>query len=205
MNGNDIINDNDYIIVLNKFMADGGDGYSMFKVKEATTDNFAKKDNEILIDHIKEESGLNGTIPDEYTFPQGRIVKTIGNNNDLSDDIVILHTNDVHCGVQDSIGYDGLMLYKKQMLAKYKHVFLVDAGDHIQGGTLGLISNGEAIIDIMNKVGYDVATLGNHEFDYGVAKLERCEKLLNCSYISSNYFFRANKTEAGSMYILVIK
>ena len=104
---------------------------------------------------MKEESGLNGTIPDEYTFPQGRIVKTIGNNNDLSDDIVILHTNDVHCGVQDTIGYDGLMLYKKQMLSKYNNVILVDAGDHVQGGTLGLISNGEAIIDIMNKLELD--------------------------------------------------
>ena len=39
-----------------------------------------------------------------------------------SDDIVILHTNDVHCGVQDKIGYDGLMLYKKQLLIKYKNV-----------------------------------------------------------------------------------
>ena len=203
VNGNDIINDNDYIIVLNKFMADGGDGYSMFKVKEATTDNFAKKDNEILIDHIKEESGLNGTIPDEYTFPQGRIVKTIGNNNDLSDDIVILHTNDVHCGVQDTIGYDGLMLYKKQLLTKYKHVLLVDAGDHIQGGTLGLISNGEAIIDIMNKLGYDVATLGNHEFDYGVAQLETCRNLLKCDYISTNYCFRANKSAIYPAYKII--
>ena len=88
-----------------------------------------------------------------------------------SDDIVIIHTNDVHCGVQDTIGYDGLMLYKKQLLKKYKHVLLVDAGDHIQGGTIGLITNGIAIIDIMNKVGYDVATLGNHEFDYGVEGL----------------------------------
>ena len=93
-----------------------------------------------------------------------------------SDDIIILHTNDVHCGVQDSIGYDGLMLYKKQLLTKYKHVILVDAGDHIQGGTMGYVTKGIALIEIMNKVGYDVATLGNHEFDYGIAQLEECEK-----------------------------
>ena len=55
-----------------------------------------------------------------------------------SNGIVILHTNDVHCGVIDTIGYDGLMLYKKQLLKKYKNVILVDAGDHIQGGTMGL-------------------------------------------------------------------
>ena len=66
-----------------------------------------------------------------------------------SDDIVILHTNDVHCGVQDSIGYDGLMLYKKQLLKKYKYVFTVDSGDHIQGGILGTLTQGEFIIDII--------------------------------------------------------
>ena len=111
-----------------------------------------------------------------------------------SNDIIILHTNDVHCGVQDTIGYDGLMLYKKQLLKKYNNVMLVDAGDHIQGGTMGLITNGEAIIDIMNKLEYEVVTLGNHEFDYGIEQLETVEKLLNCSYISSNYCFKKNKT-----------
>ncbi len=111
-----------------------------------------------------------------------------------SNDIIILHTNDVHCGVQDTIGYDGLMLYKKQLLKKYNNVMLVDAGDHIQGGTMGLITNGEAIIDIMNKLEYEVVTLGNHEFDYGIEQLEDVEKLLNCSYISSNYCFKKNKT-----------
>ena len=111
-----------------------------------------------------------------------------------SNDIIILHTNDVHCGVQDTIGYDGLMLYKKQLLKKYNNVMLVDAGDHIQGGTMGLITNGEAIIEIMNKLEYEVATLGNHEFDYGIEQLEEVEKLLNCSYISSNYCFKKNKT-----------
>ena len=111
-----------------------------------------------------------------------------------SNDIIILHTNDVHCGVQDTIGYDGLMLYKKQLVKKYNNVMLVDAGDHIQGGTMGLITNGEAIIDIMNKLEYEVVTLGNHEFDYGIEQLEEVEKLLNCSYISSNYCFKKNKT-----------
>ena len=111
-----------------------------------------------------------------------------------SNDIIILHTNDVHCGVQDTIGYDGLMLYKKQLLKKYNNVMLVDAGDHIQGGTMGLITNGEAIIEIMNKLEYEVVTLGNHEFDYGIEQLKKKKKLLNCSYISSNYCFKKNKT-----------
>ena len=111
-----------------------------------------------------------------------------------SKDIIILHTNDVHCGVNDTIGYDGLMLYKKQLMEKYENVILVDAGDHIQGGTIGLVTSGEAIIEIMNKLEYEVATIGNHEFDYGTYQLEDVEKLLNCSYISCNYCFRKNKS-----------
>ena len=90
------------------------------------------------------------------------------NLQELSDDIIILHTNDVHCGIMENIGYDGLMLYKKEMMKKYKNVIPVDVGDHIQGGTIGLLSKGEDIITIMNQIGYDVAILGNHEFDYGV-------------------------------------
>ena len=120
-----------------------------------------------------------------------------------SNDIVILHLNDVHCGVQDTIGYDGLMLLKKQFLKKYNNVLVVDAGDHIQGGVIGIITNGEAIIDIMNKIEYDVATLGNHEFDYKIPQLEICEKRLNCSYISTNYCFRKNKTNIYPSYKIV--
>ena len=122
-----------------------------------------------------------------------------------SKDIVILHTNDVHCGVRDTIGYDGLMLYKKQLQKKYENVFLVDAGDHIQGGTIGVITGGEGIIDIMNEMGYEVATLGNHEFDYGIPQLEDCEKKLNCSYISANYCFHKNKTCIYEPYKIIEK
>ena len=122
-----------------------------------------------------------------------------------SNDIIILHTNDVHCGVNDTIGYDGLMLYKKQLLKKYNNVMLVDAGDHIQGGTMGLITSGEAIIEIMNKLEYEVATLGNHEFDYGIEQLETVKKLLNCSYISSNYCYKKNKESIYPPYKIIEK
>ena len=127
-----------------------------------------------------------------YSSPHMRNTKR--NLQEKSNDIVILHTNDVHCGVTEIIGYDGLMLYKKQLLKKYNNVILVDAGDHIQGGTMGTITNGEALIDIMNKLEYKVVTLGNHEFDYKVPQLEVCEKKLNCGYISINYCFHKNKT-----------
>ena len=90
---------------------------------------------------------------------------------ELSDDIIILHTNDVHCGVNDIIGYDGLNLYRKELKTKYKHVLLVDAGDHIQGGAIGLLSKGKDIINITNYLEYDVVAIGNHEFDYKIETL----------------------------------
>ena len=137
-----------------------------------------------------------------YSFPN--IPKTKRNLQEpKSNDIVILNTNDVHCCVQDTIGYDGLMLYKKQLLKKYNNVLVVDAGDHIQGGVIGLITNGEAIIEIMNKIGYDVATIGNHEFDYKIPQLETCEKMLNCSYISTNYCYNKNKTSIYKPYKII--
>jgi 2',3'-cyclic-nucleotide 2'-phosphodiesterase (5'-nucleotidase family) len=130
------------------------------------------------------------------------------NNNDLlkseelSDDIIILHTNDVHCGIQDTIGYDGLMLYKKELKKKYKYVLTVDVGDHIQGDIIGLLSKGVDIISIMNEVGYDVAILGNHEFDYGLEALENCSKLLKCGYICSNFCYRKNKAPIYKPYVI---
>ena len=69
--------------------------------------------------------------------------------------IVILHTNDVHCGIDDAIGYAGLASYKAEMEAAYgaDRVTLLDAGDAIQGGALGTLSDGAFVVDIMNQAG----------------------------------------------------
>ncbi|MBQ9595026.1 MAG: metallophosphoesterase, partial [Synergistaceae bacterium] len=87
-------------------------------------------------------------------------------------DIIIVYTNDVHCGVDDFVGYAGLAQYRKQMQALSPYVTLVDAGDAVQGATIGAISQGRYIIEIMNYLGYDVAVPGNHEFDYGWSQFE---------------------------------
>ena len=116
------------------------------------------------------------------------------NLEELSDDIVILHVNDVHCGINDTIGYDGFMLYRDELKKRYKYIISVDAGDHIQGGTLGAISNGEAIIKIMNEVGFDVAILGNHEFDYGIEQLIKLDNNITSKYICANFCYKENKT-----------
>ncbi len=83
-------------------------------------------------------------------------------------DVVVLYTNDVHCGVDDNLGYAGLAAYKAEMEAAGNHVVLVDAGDAIQGAPIGTLSKGAYLIDIMNQVGYDFQVPGNHEFDYGM-------------------------------------
>ena len=122
---------------------------------------------------------------------------------DSNDDIIILHTNDVHCGIDDIIGYDGLMLYKKELMVDHKHVLVVDAGDHIQGGTIGLISKGSDIIDIMNYVGYDAVALGNHEFDYKLEQLNNLTNRTNTKYICANFCYRKNKTTVFDPYKII--
>ncbi len=102
-------------------------------------------------------------------------------------DIVVLYTNDVHCGVEDNIGYAGLVAYEKEMLETTPYVTLVDIGDAIQGGPLGTLTTGEALVNIMNEVGYDVATMGNHEFDFGMARFQELAAMLECGYVSCNF------------------
>ena len=100
---------------------------------------------------------------------------------------VILHTNDVHVAFESNIGYDGLALYKKEMEALYDHVLLVDAGDAIQGASIGAISKGAEVIRMMNRLGYDLAVPGNHEFDFGFEALDECANTLRCGYTCANF------------------
>ena len=105
----------------------------------------------------------------------------------LDNDIVILYTNDVHCGVDDNLGYAGLATVKNALEAQGKHVVLVDNGDAVQGDTIGTLSNGKYIVDIMNEIGYDVATPGNHEFDYGMDQFFALTEQANFPYVSANF------------------
>ena len=87
---------------------------------------------------------------------------------------VILHSNDVHGAVE---GYAYIAALKADYEAKGAEVILVDAGDYSQGTTYVSTTKGADAVAMMNAVGYDVATLGNHEFDYGYAQLvENMEK-----------------------------
>ena len=102
-------------------------------------------------------------------------------------EIIVLYTNDVHCGVDENIGYAGLSLYQKQMQQQTPYVTLVDAGDAIQGAPIGTLSEGGYLIDIMNQVGYDFAVPGNHEFDYGMSRFLEMADALDCGYYSCNF------------------
>ncbi len=110
----------------------------------------------------------------------------------LSDDIVILYTNDVHTYIDGPLSYDVIADIKADLQKQYKHVLLVDAGDHIQGTAYGSMDKGESIIKMMNATGYDVATLGNHEFDYNMQGCMNVIDLAEFTYISANFYHEAN-------------
>ncbi|MBQ8312349.1 MAG: bifunctional metallophosphatase/5'-nucleotidase [Clostridia bacterium] len=104
----------------------------------------------------------------------------------LTKDLVILYTSDVHCGIESGWGYAGLAALRDS-LAEDNHVVLVDDGDSIQGAPIGTMTKGEALIDLMNAVGYDIATPGNHEFDYGMERFLELAEKAEFPYISSTF------------------
>ncbi len=102
-------------------------------------------------------------------------------------EIIILHTNDIHCGITDNMGIDKVAQYKKDLKKQGHPVALADAGDAIQGAPIGKLSTGESIIKIMNAVGYDFVIPGNHEFDYGMARFLQLAPRQKCGYYSCNF------------------
>ncbi len=106
----------------------------------------------------------------------------------LSEDVVILYTNDVHTYIDGAISYDVIAGVKAELLKQYKNVLLVDAGDHIQGTAYGSMDKGATIIKLMNAAGYDLATLGNHEFDYGMDGCINVCEWAQFPYVSANFY-----------------
>lgn len=96
-------------------------------------------------------------------------------NDTKADDIVILYTNDVHANITGgsskapTLTYEQVAWYRNNLQTPYS--LLVDAGDAIQGEAISTLTHGEAIVEVMNAAGYDYATFGNHEFDYGMDQL----------------------------------
>ena len=102
--------------------------------------------------------------------------------------IVILHTNDIHTYIDGDLRYSDLAALKAYYESLGAIVILVDAGDHIQGTAYGSMDKGKTIIDLMNATGYDVATLGNHEFDYGMEGAMNAIDWAEFPYTSANFY-----------------
>ena len=115
------------------------------------------------------------------------LMTTVFAADEKSNDIVILHTDDAHCGVNDNLGYAGVAAYKAEMEKTHNYVALVDCGDAIQGESIGTLSAGAYLVDIMNEVGYDFATFGNHEFDYKLPQLAKLTKQAKYQYLACNF------------------
>lgn len=98
--------------------------------------------------------------------------------------IVVMYENDVHCGVD---GYAKFAALRSEFQAQTPYVTTVSAGDFVQGGDVGSMTTGAGIIDIMNYVGYDFVTLGNHEFDYGLERMTYLLDKLNATVVDANY------------------
>ena len=98
-------------------------------------------------------------------------------------DIVILYDNDVHCSVD---GYAKMAALKTEKEAATPYVTVVSAGDYVQGGSMGAASKGGYIVTIMNAVGYDLVTLGNHEFDYAIPRLKEIGQELKATILCCN-------------------
>lgn len=88
------------------------------------------------------------------------------------DDIYIFFTSDTHCSVDENLGFPAAKAVVDDTKAEHPYVSLVDLGDYIQGGTIGSLTFGMLPVTLMNDMNYDIATLGNHEFDYGMPQLK---------------------------------
>ena len=98
--------------------------------------------------------------------------------------VTILYTNDVHTYIDKDLNYTVAAQYRDTL----SNVLLVDAGDHIQGTAYGSMDKGETIVELMNLAKYDAATLGNHEFDYGMEGCMNAIEWADFPYLSCNFY-----------------
>ena len=109
-------------------------------------------------------------------------------NAEKSNDIVILYTNDTHAYIDGPLSFDTIGALKKNLEKQYRYVLLVDAGDHLQGTAFGSMDQGASVLQLMNKAGYDLATPGNHEFDYGMDSFLERAREAEFPYLSCNLY-----------------
>lgn len=186
--------------VLALFISAGAVGFGTFAYAGANAD---AAENETATD--RKETGESDKYTNTFTLHKtdengtavkGAVFEVYGNPTEVTwepapdvqtSDIVILYTNDVHCGIDTNVGYAGVEAYRKEMEAAGYTVILVDSGDAVQGESIGILSKGESIMDIMNALDYDVVTPGNHEFDYGMDQFFSLVGKAQFPYVSCNF------------------
>ena len=120
-------------------------------------------------------------------------------NAEKSNDIVILYTNDTHAHIDGPLSFDTIGALKKNLEKQYRYVLLVDAGDHLHGTAFGSMDQGASVLKLMNKAGYDLATPGNHEFDYGMdIFLERAREA-EFPYLSCNLYHQEDNVRGENL------
>ena len=122
------------------------------------------------------ESSIPAEVPEE---PAGTAEK--------NGEVVILFTSDIHCGVEDGFTLAGLVQVRQSLENEGYTTILVDDGDAVQGGAIGSLTRGEAVIELMNEAGFDVAIPGNHEYDFGMEQFLHLAEMADFPYISCNF------------------
>ena len=110
------------------------------------------------------------------------------------EDITIFYTNDIHTYIDNHLDAENGLTYSKAAALKdsIPDAILVDAGDHLQGTAYGEMDQGKTVIDLMNEAGYDLATFGNHEFDYGMNGTLTAMDAAEFEYLSCNFCHEEN-------------
>lgn len=120
--------------------------------------------------------------------------------------LVIMHLNDTHGRVEegkyDGMGYARVKTLVDQERAINENVLLLDAGDTIHGTVFAALSRGESIVDIMNTMDYTAMAPGNHDFNYGLDRLEELEDKMNFEILASNVEYKADGNTAFKPYII---
>ena len=156
----------------NYTLRDLGDGFAMFGGAVNVLD-YVMEDYMVLANYVQ-------------SFEDGKVTgysnKADWNRITVLPETTILYTNDVHTYIDGDIRYSDVAALKDALGA-----ILVDAGDAVQGTAYGSMDKGKTIIDLMNAAGYDLATLGNHEFDYGMDGAMNVMDWANFDYVSANF------------------
>ena len=124
-----------------------------------------------------------------------------------TESFIIIHSNDTHCyyGDDGNLGFSTLKSLRDQKVDSGDTVFLVDAGDFLQGNAYGTLTDGESSIEVLNAVGYDVGVPGNHDFDFTFeVMLDRISEL-NYPIICSNLIYGSTGESVLPEYLILEK